>query len=200
MVPKLLRMDKGRENIYCEDLQTFLTGDPFSFLYAASTRNQRFEVLWSRLKKYRLQWWKDFFKNMVDMNFYRPKLETHQECLLFVFLPVIQVEINDFMRTWNMRSIRQSSSDPGGRPDILFDFPSTVDYTKQGKTLDKRDLKIAEDLLGVDKLSVLKNSDIHELLQCYVQINCLKLPSDAESGIGIYAKLIEYLENDNIVF
>ena len=37
-------MDLGNENIHCEDLQVFLTGDPESFLYARSVRNQRIEV------------------------------------------------------------------------------------------------------------------------------------------------------------
>ncbi len=38
--PKMLRMDKGTENIYCEDLQVFFTGNADSFRYASSTRNQ----------------------------------------------------------------------------------------------------------------------------------------------------------------
>lgn len=50
--PRLLRMDRGRENIYCEDLQVFFTGSTESFLYANSTRNQRIEAYWSRLKKF----------------------------------------------------------------------------------------------------------------------------------------------------
>ena len=29
--PKVVRMDRGNENIYCEDLQVFLIGDPESF-------------------------------------------------------------------------------------------------------------------------------------------------------------------------
>ena len=30
------------------------------FLYAASTRNQRIEAFWSRIKKFNLSWWIDF--------------------------------------------------------------------------------------------------------------------------------------------
>ena len=50
-VPCLLRMEKGLENIYVEDLQVFFIRRNDSYLYGASTRNQRIEAFWSRLKK-----------------------------------------------------------------------------------------------------------------------------------------------------
>ena len=46
IAPKLLRMDKGTENIFCEDLQVYFTGNINSFRCAASTRNQRIEAYW----------------------------------------------------------------------------------------------------------------------------------------------------------
>ena len=36
IAPNLLRMDKGRENIYCEDLQLLFTGRENSYLYVVS--------------------------------------------------------------------------------------------------------------------------------------------------------------------
>ena len=77
--PRLLRMDKGRENIYCKDLQVFFTGKDDSFLYAASTRNQCIEAYWSRLKKFRLNWWIDFFTEMVNQSLFCPQLITHED-------------------------------------------------------------------------------------------------------------------------
>ena len=56
-------MDRGTENIYCEDLQVYFTKNTESFVYASSTRNQRIEYLWSRLKKFRLNWWINFLDN-----------------------------------------------------------------------------------------------------------------------------------------
>ena len=49
--PKILRMDKGTENIYCENIQVYLTNNQESFIYAKSTHNQRIEAFWSQLKK-----------------------------------------------------------------------------------------------------------------------------------------------------
>ena len=54
--PTIPRIDRGNENIYCEDLQIFLRGDPESFLYNRSVRNQRIEAVWSRLKKFKFSW------------------------------------------------------------------------------------------------------------------------------------------------
>ena len=42
--PNTLRMDLGTENVYCEELQVFFNKNNHSFLYAASTRNQRIEA------------------------------------------------------------------------------------------------------------------------------------------------------------
>ena len=39
IVPVVSRMDKGRQNIFYEDLQLFFTGTDDSYIYAASTRN-----------------------------------------------------------------------------------------------------------------------------------------------------------------
>ena len=64
IVPVVLQMEKVRENIFCEHLQLFFTGTDDSYIYAASTRNQRIESFWSRLRKFRTNWWIDFFARM----------------------------------------------------------------------------------------------------------------------------------------
>ena len=189
----------GTENIYCEDLQVFLTGKDDSFLYAASTRNQRIEAYWSRLKKFRLQWWIQFFTNMVNQGIYRPHLETHQECLLFCFLAIIQAELNDFSRTWNTRFVRKSANAPGGKPDILFQVPSTVGFQKRGLEVNQLDLNVATRVLGIDRHPVYGNKDMYELLICYVHIHSLPLPKDAEGGIDLYVKLLRILEQDDFL-
>ena len=87
IVPNLIRMDKGSENIYCNDLQAFFTGDPNSVKYATSTRNQRIEAYWSRLKKFQFAWWISLFKDMESKRLYKSYLDTHVEILVYIFLP-----------------------------------------------------------------------------------------------------------------
>ena len=57
-------MELGTENIYCAELQLFFTKNSNSFMYAASTRNQQIESFWSRLKKFNLSLWIDFFSDL----------------------------------------------------------------------------------------------------------------------------------------
>lgn len=111
ITPKVVRMDRGTENIFIEDLQVHFTENNESFLYATSTRNQRIESFWSRLKKFRPSWWISFFERMEKEGLFKSHLETHVETLLFVFLPILQME---FGRVWNSRNVRQSASAPGG--------------------------------------------------------------------------------------
>ena len=94
-------MDRRNENIYCEDLQAFLTGDPESFLYAQSVRNQRYEAFWSRLKKFKLLRWISFFKSLEKGCLYKPDFGTHKKVLMFCFPSVIQNELNEFVLGWN---------------------------------------------------------------------------------------------------
>ena len=197
--PKTLRMDKGTENIYCEDLQYFLTGEEGSYIYGPSTRNQRIEAFWSRLKKLKLGWWIEFFSMMVRDRPFKSECEVHQEVLIFCFMPVLQAELNLFVKTWNTRFIRQSSSAPGGRPDILFSLPETIGYTKQGIPICDRDVSIARNILGIETHPVYMNSDLHELLLCYCGIHGHSVPCDAESAFDLFVILIQDLRRDGIL-
>ena len=171
IVHVVLRMEKGRENIFCEDLQLFFTGTDDSYIYVVWTRNQRIESFWSRLRKFRTNWWIDFFTRMVNEGVHRPQLETHVEYLLFCFLPITQLELNDVVKTWKMRQVRQPSSSSGGKPDILYHLPETVGYPKMGLTVSEKHRTIAEDIVGLDRHALHRNKTIHELLICYVHIH-----------------------------
>lgn len=196
IVPNVVRMDRGTENIYVEDLQVFFTNDRNSFLYATSTRNQRIESFWSRLKKYKLCWWIRFFEDLEKERLFKSYLETHVETLLFVFLPILQKELVEFGRVWNARNIRQSAAAPGGKPDILYAIPEESGFTEQGSVPSEVDLNIAADIIRIHHCPVSKNNDLYELLECYCQIENILRPSDAFTGLDIYVKLLELLEND----
>ncbi len=197
IAPRKIRMDFGTENIYCEDLQVFLTNDEDSFRYGSSTANQRIEAYWSRLKKFRLHWWIQYFTDMFELGLYKPYLPTHKETLLFCFLPVIQRELNEFVIAWNARTVRQSSSAPGGKADILFAMPRMFGYEDQGIPVNYEDIRIAEDVLAIEQCPVWIEKDIHELINCYVHIHNLDIPVDSEGACNLYVKILAFFENDN---
>jgi len=196
-VPSLLRMDKGTENVFCRDLQYLFTHSETSFLNAASTRNQRIESYWSRLKKFKLSWWIEFFDDMVKQHIYLPSNIFHTEAFIFSFMPVIQLELNQSLKMWNARNVRQSSRTPGGVPDILFNMPLTVGFENKGIDLNENDIKIAENLFSIQHAPMYKIKDLWELLFCYTQIHHIDLPQDPESALEVYVKLLELLKDDD---
>ena len=124
--PNTLRMDLGTENVYCEELQVFFTKNRNSFLYAVSGRNQQIETFWSRLKKLNLFWCLDFFSDLRKCRIFNLGSQFHDEALIFSFMPIIQGQLNNFVRIWNIRKIRKFLTFPGGVPEILFNAPSRV--------------------------------------------------------------------------
>ena len=133
---------------------------------------------------------------MFREGLYQPHLNTHVEVLIFIFLPIIQTELNEFARTWNSRNVRQSSSAPGGKPDILFTSPETVGFSNKGIPVDLRDLVVAENLIGISHHPIWKNKDMYELLVCYLSLNRLKQATNPEDGLDLYVKLLSFLNND----
>ena len=111
-------------------------------------------------------------------------------------MPVIQAQLNDFVRIWNIRKIRKSSTSPGGVPEILFNAPSTVRFDKKGCSVDDLELRVAQGIIGIDQHPFCKNDQIHELLICYIYFYKLEVPCDTEDAITFYVEILECLEQD----
>ena len=141
-------MDRGNENIYCEDLEAFLRGDPESLLYAQSVRNQIIEAFWSRLKKFKLSGWISFFKSLERGCLYKPEFDTHKKVLLFCFPWVIQNELNEFVLGLNRWTVRQSSYPPGGNPDLRFHCPSPA-FQRKGIKIGQEDINIVKKVFRI---------------------------------------------------
>ena len=81
-------------------------------------------------------------------------------------MPVIQAQMNDFVRIRDIRKIRKSSISPGDVPEILFNAPSIVRFAKKGYSVDDLDLRAAQGIIGIDQHPFCKSDQIHELLIC----------------------------------
>lgn len=131
-VPRLVRSDRGSENVVVGGIQRFLRrgfSDPnanqASFQYGTSTRNQRIEAWWSQFRKNRCNWWINFFKDWSDLNQFDLGIGYHKMCMHFCFMGLIQKELDDVKYMWNnyrIRKVRNSES-PGGKPVVLFFAP-----------------------------------------------------------------------------
>lgn len=192
--PNLLRFDRGKENIYCEDMQVFSTKREFSYIYGSSVRNQRIEALWSRLLRYRIRWWIDLFHTMGMDGVYDAELPLHRELLLFCFMSVLQYELNEFLEIWNAKYVRKSAEAPGGKPDILFTFPQTAGYERKGVPISEIDVRVMNDVLSITNAPTTRDSDIQEMLSLYCSLRNHDFPPrNAEDGLDLFANLVEIL-------
>uniref|UniRef100_A0A7M5UQS5 Integrase core domain-containing protein n=1 Tax=Clytia hemisphaerica TaxID=252671 RepID=A0A7M5UQS5_9CNID len=200
VAPKILRMDNGTENVHCNRLQEFFTGEDNRCINSVSVRNQRIESFWSRLKRYRTNWWIQLFRTMESEGLFNGELESHKELLLFCFMPVIQRELNDMLSTWNRRSVRQSNVSPGGKPDILFHVPATVGYSFQGTPVELEDINVASDLIGIIQQPFFKSKELYDLLMSYSVLHGLSQFNNAEDSLENYVRLLNLLQNDGVYF
>ena len=74
-VPRMVRCDRGSENVVIKDIQICLRSfhtdtmsGTKSFSEGRSTANQRIEMFWGCLKKHFTQFWRNKFKDMIDAN------------------------------------------------------------------------------------------------------------------------------------
>ena len=103
---------------------------------------------------------------MTVNGIFKPDNKLHEELLFCVFMPVLQKELNEILITRNTRNIRQSGAAVGGAPDVLFHMPSTVGFQNQGVGAERRNIGVAEDVLGVDSLPFFRNKKLYELFEC----------------------------------
>ena len=192
--PNILRFDRGTENIYCQDMQVFSTNREFSYIYGSSVRNQRIEALWSRLVRYKIKWWIDFFHAMGMDRIYNAELPLHREFLLFCFTSVLQYELNEFLEIWNTRYVRKSAEAPGGRPDILFNFPQTEGYDRKGVPISELDLMVMSHALSIDQTPTTRDPEIQEMLSLHCDLNNLDYPPrSADDGRQLFDDLVRTL-------
>ena len=111
-------------------------------------------------------------------------------------MPVIQAQLNDFVRIWNNRKIRKSSTSPGGVPEILFSARSTVRFDQKGYSVNDLNLRVAQGITDNDDHRFCMNDQIHELLIRYINIYILEVPCDPEDAITFYVEILECSEQD----
>ncbi|XP_049926248.1 uncharacterized protein LOC126406111 isoform X1 [Epinephelus moara] len=127
-LPARLRTDCGTENgtmaaIHCA-LRSQHTDDfagALSHMYGTSTANQRIESWWSFFRKQRTQFWIEVFSDLREGHLFNG---THEhKCLLrYVFLDVLQKELDDYKQLWNNHTIRpvRQSRCPSGKPEAMY--------------------------------------------------------------------------------
>lgn len=126
--PRVVRADQGTENTYIEQMQTFLrrTDDDTCFIYGKSTLNQRIEAFWSLIRRQCVQFWIEVFEKFKEDGYFTGDLLDRELCR-FVFMELIQENLNEVKLQWNHHYIRPSYrlgvSRPYGRPVVMYNTP-----------------------------------------------------------------------------
>ncbi|XP_057183101.1 uncharacterized protein LOC130549790 isoform X2 [Triplophysa rosa] len=137
VIPNLLRTDCGTENgvmaaIHCilrSNHQDDLAGAA-SHVYGSSTTNQRIESWWSYFRKQRTQFWMDLLNDLRGRQLFNGSHE-HICLVRFVFLGMLQKELDETKEIWNTHTIRavKQSRCPSGKPDAMYILPHRTTWT-----------------------------------------------------------------------
>ncbi|XP_067938690.1 uncharacterized protein [Watersipora subatra] len=126
-LPKIVRADRGTENVNVERIQSELRtvhSDSMSgkaFLYGKSTRNQRIERFWRSLREGCLQPFIHLFDDLESKGQISTANETHIEAIRFSFMDIIREQLKIFKERWNTHRIRpKKDGDAYGVPKVLY--------------------------------------------------------------------------------
>ena len=107
---------------------------------------------------------------MIGTNLHEPSSAILREVFVCSVIPVIQADSNEFMRTRNCRNIRKSAETPRGVPEMLFNLPATVGFSKKGTCVSERDIQLDEETVVIAQYSTYFDKEIYELPICYTKI------------------------------
>ena len=92
---------------------------------------------------------------MISTNLHKTSSAIHREVFVFSVIPVIQADLNEFMRTWNCQNIRKSAEAPGGVPELLFNLPAIVGFPQKCTNVIERDIQVDEETVVIAQYSIL---------------------------------------------
>ncbi|XP_048111462.1 uncharacterized protein LOC125302346 [Alosa alosa] len=148
VIPMRLRTDCGTENGTMAAIQCTLRSpytDVFagaaSHIYGTSMANQRIESWWSYFRKQRSQFWMDLMSDLRERHLFNGSHE-HTCLVRFVFLGVLQGDLDECRRKWNTHTIRpvRLSRCPSGKPDVIYNLPHRFGGTDCGFPVSQEEL------------------------------------------------------------
>ncbi len=203
-VPRIVRGDRGTENVHVEVIQRFFhrsARDDFSgeksFMYGRSVANQRIEAWWSMLRKQCTDWWIKYFKDLRDRGLFSDDDIIQRECLKFCFMEVLQKELHKIAQHWNTHRIRPSANpeSPPGRPDILYFLPQSADTYDYATPVGLDEIEIAEGEFAETPPPRGCSNYFHELAEMIMQDERLDMPETAAEAENLYITLLNLIND-----
>ncbi|KAJ8317348.1 hypothetical protein KUTeg_005252 [Tegillarca granosa] len=201
--PEILRGDRGTENDNARQIQTFFhymqqntTSLHNCFLYGKSTANQRIESFWRQLRSQKLEFWISFFHELKESgHFNGDRLE--KEIVRFVFMDILQAELDEFSLLWNIHTIRKSTNDQlcHGRPVTMYTTPTLYDTRDYSVPVERVLIEACREECTF-KTEICCDREVHELCRLIMDENDWQMPENAISARHLYTALrIEIFHN-----
>ena len=205
-VPRILRGDRGTENVNVAGLQRFFRRNSLdnmagnkSFLYGRSVSNQRIEAWWAFLRKSETDWWIRFFKDLADVGHFDNSNPIHLNCIKFCFTAIIQDELTRIAKHWNLHKIRPCANTESvpGRPDVLYFLPQLHDTVDHKIVVSDDELSIAEECCCDSIPENGCSREFQELVCLIMEDEGLQYPSTPQEGAALYFTLLHKINNIN---
>ncbi|KAJ8310790.1 hypothetical protein KUTeg_012655, partial [Tegillarca granosa] len=173
--PQIVRGDRGTENSHVQHIQTFFhnlqQGIGRCFLYGRSTANQRIESYWCQLRKQKFEFWISFFHQLKEHGYFCGDL-IEKEIIRFVFVDIIQVELDDFSLLWNTHYIRKTHNEQiaYGRPDLMYTVPAMFNTRDYSTSVDDVTVNVCQEEC-IFKTRIHCDKDVHDVCRLLMEEN-----------------------------
>lgn len=195
VLPSVVRMDRGTENVHIANVQRMLRAEHQDSLsnvcvmFGSSNHNQRIERLWLSLKQAVLQDFMDLFKDYATSGVVDLTDEAHRECLIFCFMPVIRAELESFITTWNNHRIRsmKSAACPSGIPNVLYSSPALHGFRSMSCRVNRAVFENCSELHAVPISDY--HVDFEEWALTFMLQHTLAIPTTMAEGQRLFSTL-----------
>lgn len=198
IVPKIVRMDRGTENVAIADCHALFRSTHNDALvgscvmFGSSNHNQRIERWWGYCRRALLQSYMDLFKDLELSGIVDMSNILHQECLKFCFMGILRKELTIHANIWNQHRIRRmrQSSCPSGVPDFLFFYPEYYDSTDQGKPVEMNEVDLCKNIYSYQRIPLGSQDAFSEWALQVMLEQHLVLPDTFEEAYSLFSELM----------
>ena len=139
----------------------------------------------------------NIFKDMQDSGTFDDSDPLHVECLRFCFMRLIQNELNNVVKRWNLHRIRPSNNreSPPGKPDVLYYLPEQSHGINCIINVNENDLDIAEENYTEQQPAMGCNESFAELANMIMEDHHYNMPRNERDAYTLYNNLLYHISS-----
>ena len=155
-IPSIIRLDRGTETGVLASIQAFLRRNHEDMApedtvqYGTSTTN-RIKRWWRELHERLKAFFKSQLLNLLDLALYDREDENDRNMLAYVYIPLIQREMDTFAELWNSSRCRLQKNTlmPDEIPDFIYSNPEAYGLADQAWEISLDELETVARVSGV---------------------------------------------------